>query len=127
MTDSSHCIENSFQSDVVFKEIERRLKEEKATLIKKFKAIFSFELAGADGKKGVWFVDAKKDGVVLRGQPGLKADCTIKMKDEDCFKMMIGQINPQTSFMQGKIKISGNMALAMKLQQLKVTNLKSKM
>jgi len=29
--------------------------------------------------------------------------------------------------MQGKVKISGNMALAMKLQQLKVANLKAKM
>ena len=27
MSDSSDCIENSFQSDAVFKEIERRLKE----------------------------------------------------------------------------------------------------
>ena len=27
---------------------------------------------------------------------GLKADCTLKMKDADCFKMMVGQLNPQT-------------------------------
>lgn len=27
---------------------------------------------------------------------GLKADCTLKMKDEDCFKMMVGQLNPQS-------------------------------
>jgi len=26
----------------------------------------------------------------------MKADCTIKMKDDDCFKMMVGQLNPQS-------------------------------
>ena len=26
----------------------------------------------------------------------IKADCTLKMKDEDCFKMMVGQLNAQT-------------------------------
>lgn len=38
-------------------------------MVKKFKAIYSFELShGPGGKSGVWFVDVKKDGVVLRGK-----------------------------------------------------------
>ena len=126
---SADCVESSFKSDIVFKEIEKKLKDEKESLLKKFKAIFAFELSGGPGgKKGLWFVEVKNQGIVVRGKSnGMKADCTIKMKDEDCFKMMVGQLNPQSAFMQGKVKISGNMALAMKLQQLKVPNLKSKM
>lgn len=34
--------------------------------MKKVKAVFSFELT-RDGKKGVWFVDAKKEGKLYRG------------------------------------------------------------
>lgn len=125
---AADCVETSFKSDAIFIEIERKLEEEKESFLKKFKAIFAFELSGSDGKKGFWYVDAKKKGIVVRGKSDeIKADCTLKMKDEDCFKMMVGQLNAQTAFMQGKVKISGNMALAMKLQQLKVTNLKSKM
>lgn len=126
---SESSVESSFKSDAIFKEIEHKLHEERDSLIKKLKAVYCFELSGGPGdKKGVWFVDSKKEGVVTRGKNSdLKADCTIKMTDENCFKMMTGQMNPQSAFLQGKVKISGNMGLAMKLQQLKVANLKSKM
>ena len=38
-------------------------------MIKKFRAVYSFELShGPGGKKGYWFIDVKKDGVVVRGK-----------------------------------------------------------
>ena len=42
--------------------------QEKESFLKKFKAIFAFELSGSDGKKGFWYVDAKKKGIVVRGK-----------------------------------------------------------
>ena len=88
--------------------------------MKKVNGVFCFELSdGPGGAKGVWFIDAKVAGEIYRGkQEGLKADCTIKMKDGDCIKLLTGKLNPQAAFLQGKVKISGNMGLAMKLQQL---------
>ncbi|XP_065657903.1 sterol carrier protein 2 isoform X3 [Hydra vulgaris] len=118
-------VESTFKSDVIFKEIEKRFSCEADSMKKEFNAVYCFELQKEENV-GVWTIDLKTAAVIYRGKNcELKADCTIKMTDEDCFKMMIGQLNPQTAFLQGKLKISGNMAMAMKLQKLQVKNLKS--
>merc|ERR1719378_160772 len=119
-TDDGASVESSFASDAAFLEIEEKLSSEKAALMKKVNGVFCFELSeGPGGVTGVWYIDAKKTGQIYRGkQDGMKADCTIKMKDSDCIKLLTGKLNPQAAFLQGKVKISGNMGLAMKLQQL---------
>lgn len=55
------------------------------------------------------------------------------MNDEDVFDLISGKINPQKAFFQGKIKIQGNMGLALKLTELqkragsKIEELKAKL
>ena len=117
---SDSAVESTFASDAAFIEIEQRLATEKTALMKKINGVFCFELSdGPGGAKGVWFIDAKTAGQIYRGkQDGMKADCTIKMKDGDCIKLLTGKLNPQAAFLQGKVKISGNMGMAMKLQSL---------
>lgn len=45
-----------------------------------------------------------------------EADCTIKTSMETLMKMKNGDLNPMMAVMGGKVKISGDMGLAMKLQ-----------
>ncbi|MBL7793867.1 MAG: SCP2 sterol-binding domain-containing protein [Saprospiraceae bacterium] len=44
------------------------------------------------------------------------ADCTVSIKLEDLEAMMKGDLNPMMAFMSGKIKVKGDMGVAMKLQ-----------
>jgi putative sterol carrier protein len=46
------------------------------------------------------------------------ADCTISTDVESLLKMRSGDLNPMMAVMTGKIKIKGDMGLAMKLQSL---------
>lgn len=46
------------------------------------------------------------------------ADCTIKMTPENLLRLIKGKLNPMTAVMTGKIKISGDMSVAMKLQPM---------
>jgi sterol carrier protein 2 len=39
------------------------------------------------------------------------------MDDQDLMDLMSGSLNAQKAFFQGKLKIKGNMALAMKLRE----------
>ena len=47
-----------------------------------------------------------------------EADCTISMAGEDFKALMAGDLNPMMAVMSGKIKIGGDMGVAMKLQSL---------
>jgi putative sterol carrier protein len=46
------------------------------------------------------------------------ADCTIALSKSDLESMMAGELSPTAAFMQGKLKIDGDMSVAMALSQI---------
>lgn len=65
----------------------------------------------------VIFIDGTGDTNVI-SQEGDEADCTISTSIETLAQLKSGDLNPMMAVMGGKVKISGDMGLAMKLQSL---------
>ncbi|HHM21195.1 MAG TPA: SCP2 sterol-binding domain-containing protein [Bacteroidetes bacterium] len=47
-----------------------------------------------------------------------EADCQISLSKENFIKLTTGDLNPMMAVMTGKVKIKGDMSVAMKLQSL---------
>ncbi|XP_056388192.1 sterol carrier protein 2 isoform X3 [Hyla sarda] len=119
---------NGFKAQYVFNEIEKKLKEEGEQFVKKIGGVFAFKVKeGPSGEEATWVVDVKNGKGSVHFNSDQKPDCTITMSDADLLSLMTGKINPQTAFFQGKLKITGNMGLAMKLQSLQLQPVKAKL
>ncbi|KAM4051875.1 hydroxysteroid dehydrogenase-like protein 2 [Anomaloglossus baeobatrachus] len=85
--------------------------------VKSVQGVYQFVLAGSE--EGTWYMDLKNDkGGVGKGEPPVNADVVMTMDSEDFVKMFTGKLKPTMAFMSGKLKIKGNMGLAMKLEAL---------
>lgn len=80
------------------------------------------ELAGKSFDGSLKF-DCGDDGVLVLADGRASttdrdADCTIRLSTENLKKLLKGKLNPMTGVMMGKLKVSGNPAVAMKLGSL---------
>ncbi|MPR33556.1 SCP2 sterol-binding domain-containing protein [Salmonirosea aquatica] len=46
------------------------------------------------------------------------AECTLEISTKNALKMLDGDLNPMTAFMMGKLKVKGDMGVAMKIAQV---------
>lgn len=77
---------------------------------------FQWNITGDEA--GVWaFRIVNGQGELIPGGVE-KPDITINVSDKDWLSIIEGKLDPMQAFMTGKVKISGDMMLAMKLQQL---------
>lgn len=128
MKTSANDALEGFKAHAVFQEINKKLQEDGEQFVKKIGGVFAFKVKdGPNGQEAVWFVDVKNGKGCVHNDTAKKADCTISMSDVDLLALMTGKMNPQTAFFQGKLKITGNMGLAMKLQNLQLQPGKAKL
>uniref|UniRef100_F7A5Y1 Sterol carrier protein 2 n=1 Tax=Ciona intestinalis TaxID=7719 RepID=F7A5Y1_CIOIN len=103
----------------VFKEIQKAIEADGASYIEKIKGIIAFKIKPSNSSKGgVWVINAKTGKGSVEFNSTVKPDCTITMTDDDMYDLMMGKLNPNSAFFSGKLKISGNMGLAMKIQNI---------
>lgn len=65
--------------------------------------------------KGEGFIHVEGQTVTNDDAP---ADCTVMVAREDLVAMVKGQLDPMAAMMRGRLKIAGDMGVAMKLQSM---------
>ncbi len=75
----------------------------------------TIKFAFTDG--GVLFIDGKSSPNAVSNDDA-EAQCTVKVSSEDFGKLVSKELDPMAAFMGGKLKIEGDMGIAMKLGRL---------
>lgn len=111
-----------FGSGTVFEQLKAGIfalpEDQRKKLIKQTKGIFELAIKNNAGKSQSWTIDFKGDGDVYLGKAKSKADIVINTTDETFLELAAGKINGQKAFMTGKIKVTGNIMLATKLDNV---------
>jgi len=81
-----------------------------------FNALYQFNLSGEEG--GNWVIELTDESRDVREGEDENAQCVINMSCTDFMAMIGGSLNPQMAFMTGKLRVKGDMGLALKLQSI---------
>jgi putative sterol carrier protein len=86
------------------------------TKIAGINAVILFDLSGEEG--GKWTATLADGEVKVEEGETASPSMTLSMDAQDLVAMSNGELNAVAAFMQGRIKISGDMSLAMRLQSI---------
>lgn len=79
-------------------------------------AVLQFNVTGDGG--GNWTASIAGGQLSVAEGVAPQSSMALTCTDADLLSMVNGDLSPVSAFMQGKVKIEGNMALALKLQGL---------
>ena len=78
--------------------------------------IYQFDITGDDG--GEWNITIANGNATVSAGKAENPSITITMEASNFINLLQGKLNGQMAFMTGKLKIKGDMALALKLQSV---------
>jgi putative sterol carrier protein len=84
--------------------------------LKGMDATMLFDISGEQG--GQWTVTVKDGHVDVKEESTGPTPLTIEATSKDVMALLNGQLNPMAAFMQGRLKVKGDMSMAMQLQKL---------
>jgi len=99
----------------IFDEMNKKLTADPSS-VAGMNAVYQFKVTGDGG--GDWYADLKVTPPVVAAGLHATANCTITVAAPDFVNIKTGKLSGQMAFMTGKLKIAGDMGLAMKLQKI---------
>jgi putative sterol carrier protein len=87
-----------------------------ADAAKGMNAVYQYDIQGEGG--GQFYNEIKDGALEVKEGAHASPNITITMSSKDYLDLVNGKLNGQMAFMSGKLKIKGDMSLAMKLQNL---------
>jgi putative sterol carrier protein len=99
----------------IFENMQERMTADPAK-VAGINAIYQFNITGDGG--GEWFVDLTQPAPAITKGSAPAANCTVTIAEPDFIGIVTGQLNAQMAFMTGKVRIGGDMGLAMKLGKI---------
>lgn len=94
----------------IFDQMSGRFRPEKAAGTN---AVVQYDISGEGG--GTWHAIIKDGTCTVQPGAGTNPSLTLQVGAQDWIDMTTGKQNPQMLFMSGKLKLKGDMGLAMKL------------
>jgi len=84
--------------------------------VKGINATYQWDISGDNG--GKWYAKLSEGNVEVSEGQAESPNITLTVSDQNWLDIVNGKLNGQMAFLSGKLKIQGDMGLAMKLQSL---------
>ncbi len=84
--------------------------------LKGLDAVILFDIKGEQG--GQWTVDIRDGAINVEEGAPESPDVTVEAAAKDLVALFQGELNPMAAFMQGRLKVKGDMSIAMQMQKL---------
>ncbi|KAE9413642.1 hypothetical protein Angca_009283 [Angiostrongylus cantonensis] len=117
-SNGSNEFPSNMKTSAILQEISDGLKQDPSA-VKNIKAIILYIITDGKQEIGKFTLDFKNTPPsVYKGdvKNGEKANVTLTVSDDVFFQIATGVVNPQKAFMDGKLKVKGNVMLLQKLQ-----------
>lgn len=98
----------------IFERVERKLREKPGDFTE-VGAVYKFVIEGPEG--GTWIIDLRRETLGVR-ETDEDAECTIQILDEHFVDLFTGKLPPESALLSGKIKLTGNVLLAVRFSEL---------
>ena len=89
------------------------------SLVQKIEGMFQFNVLGENGGGGAWYLDLRSGhGKIYTEKPLDNPDVVLTMSVDDMQPIFYGQTTAFDAFMQGTLKVDGDLRMAMSLEAI---------
>jgi len=116
---STKTVNGLFKSQKLFDTMKHVATTEAAKIADKVNSSFRIKVTGSNGQIKEWIVDLKSRPIFIGEKISTgPVDCELTVTDDDLVSVAEGKNTTEKLFMQGKLKIKGNLMKATKLKDL---------